>query len=148
MKLLLRGLDVQQLNSVMRLTEELFAAYPNTIGGVWSQKQFEDDIAKNQILGIFCKNQKLLGFISFFVHSEGCDILKLALDQGWRGKGIMCSALQEFFVLRACRRYFVEVHFENLGAQGLYLHLGFRKIGYRKNFYGLNQHAYLLARSS
>lgn len=135
---------------------QLFQAYKEIletsevpIGGKWTFSQMEQCLSGRYVVGALDENRKLIGFLIFSQGSEeSFDLLLLGVTKPHRKKGVM-SALLDFFIRefsfkQTSVHLFVEVHEKNYPAMSFYQKKGFQLVGYRKNFYGRDQSAYLL----
>ncbi len=80
----------------------------------------------------------LAGFLLARIAAGECEILSLAVREGWRGFGIG-RALMEAALARAralaVQSVFLEVAEDNAAAQALYRALGFAAVGRRRDYY-------------
>lgn len=141
-----RSLHENEVPLVQSMYQELLLKYPSPIGGVWREFQWDEEVKKGCIIGRWNKENELLAFLIFRHHQSLCDILLLATSYEFQNQGHMQQLLSFFMKKYGAKRYTAEVHEENFQAHIFYEKVGFKKVGIRKNFYGLNQTAYLLAK--
>ena len=105
----------------------------------WSRDSFED-VMKYSFLGGFCAkvNGELAGFGVFHSLFEDGEILDIAVKRSFRGLGIakrLMAQMEGAASLRGACRMMLEVRRSNAEARGLYLGLGYKETGVRKNYY-------------
>ena len=105
----------------------------------WSRDSFED-VMKYSFLGGFCARVKgeLAGYGVFHSLFEDGEILDIAVGKSFRGLGIakkLMSFMESEAALRGACRMMLEVRRSNAEARGLYLGLGYKETGVRKNYY-------------
>ena len=80
----------------------------------------------------------LRGFVIARLAADEAEILTIAVDGGWRGKGVGRALVSEILRQAAysgARSIFLEVDEGNAAALALYRRLGFTKIGERPGYY-------------
>ncbi|MGH9339293.1 MAG: ribosomal protein S18-alanine N-acetyltransferase [Acidobacteriota bacterium] len=83
------------------------------------------------------ENRQLIGFCLTLV-AEDAEILKIAVDPEWQGRGLGCRLLQDAVEnarRRGCRSCFLEVRPSNRGAIDFYLGNKFEILSCRKGYY-------------
>lgn len=84
------------------------------------------------------KHRKIAGFIMVRLASEECELLTIAVDPKWRGKGVgtalLAAALADLRMSR-CEKMFLEVAEDNTPAIALYARYGFAEVGRRAGYY-------------
>ncbi len=139
----------EHLEELLQIYESAVETYAYPIGGSWGVEQFKREIDAKKIWGALTHDLKLQAFLIFSQQVDDCDILLLAVAPEYRRQGVMSQFIKHFIGQNSStQRFFVEVHEGNLGAQNLYNKLGFTVKGKRKDFYGHNQSAILLALGS
>jgi ribosomal-protein-alanine N-acetyltransferase len=82
--------------------------------------------------------RRIAGFALIRVVGDECELLTIAVDPKWRGKGIGRALLEAVFddlLMSPARRMFLEVSEENVPAIKLYQREGFSTISSRKGYY-------------
>lgn len=87
----------------------------------------------------------LIGFISFSIIYERCEINYIAVDEKYRRKGIGSKLLKKVCLLNDFRNISLEVRSDNDTAINFYLKNGFKNIAVRKKYYG-NVDGYLMVK--
>jgi [ribosomal protein S18]-alanine N-acetyltransferase len=80
----------------------------------------------------------VVGYAAFWSVGEQGELGNLAVDEGWRGRGIASSLMHDVFDAargRGVREVFLEVRVSNRSAQAIYEHHGFERVGRRKGYY-------------
>ncbi|MBU1174031.1 MAG: GNAT family N-acetyltransferase [Alphaproteobacteria bacterium] len=107
----------------------------------WSPAEFSDYIADPGTASVFVAcdaTRRIAGFALFRRAGDEAELLSLAVERKWRGKGVggalmyaACEDLRD----RAVRHMFLEVEDGNSPALSLYKGLGFVEIGRRAAYY-------------
>ena len=82
--------------------------------------------------------RRIAGFALIRLVADESELLTIADDPKWRGKGVGRALLQAVFadlMMSPARRMFLEVDEQNLSAIALYKRLGFVTISARKGYY-------------
>ena len=91
-------------------------------------------------LGVFTgDDSELVAYAGIKGVEEG-DLMTLAVAEGWRRKGLGRSLTSDLLAraqARGMKKVFLEVRASNLGAQELYLGLGFVRLGVVRDYYRL-----------
>ena len=84
------------------------------------------------------ENDRLIGYLGVQYGPDGGDIMTIATDSAYRGRGIatmLISAMTDIFRQKGLGWLTLEVRPSNTSALKLYDKLGFRQVGRRKNYY-------------
>ena len=82
--------------------------------------------------------RRIAGFALIRLVADESELLTIAVDPKWRGKGVGRALLQAVFadlMLSPARKMFLEVDEQNLPAIALYKRLGFATMSARKGYY-------------
>lgn len=82
--------------------------------------------------------RKIAGFAMLRHLGEDVELITIAVDRKWRGKGVglmLMRALFEAVRMSPAKRMLLEVAADNVAALKLYGKLGFEQIGERKGYY-------------
>lgn len=118
----------------------------------WSAEQFGKELSKPfarvLVLSDDETDEKIAGFIVFWVLMDECQIQNLAIDIPFRGLGLAQRMIRE--AVRAalkvdCNRAVLEVRKSNLPAIQLYQKLGFGIVALRRGFYSNGEDAYQMS---
>ena len=96
---------------------------------------------------LFVDGDKPVCFAILMEIPDECELIRIGTIKESRGTGKAFHFLRELMDYYSSRRYremFLEVAKRNFPARRLYLKSGFRKYGFRKNYYGDDNHAHLL----
>lgn len=83
-------------------------------------------------------NRRIAGFVMLRLAADEAELLTIAVDPKWRGKGVgraLMHACFEDLMFTPVRRMFLEVDQDNASAVRLYKREGFSAIGERKGYY-------------
>ena len=100
--------------------------------------------------GIAIKQRFYIGHIYANMVVDQADIISFIIKEKYRRKGFGTILFVKFISTlknKGVKEFFLEVSEKNTDAQKFYNRFGFKKIGYRKNYYKTNsgkQNAYLL----
>ena len=131
--MMIRRLEAKDLDQTVALERACFSV-------PWKRKDFEDAL-KNDSTYLFYgafEGEKLVGQAGLVMTPPDADITNVAVDPGYRRRGIAVKLLSE--LMDAGRElgiedYTLEVRAGNEPAIALYEGLGFSEEGRRKNFY-------------
>ncbi len=87
---------------------------------------------------------QVCGYACLFTLFETADLMNIAVDEPFRGRGIACAlieALHEKAKELGAERVMLEVRVSNAPAIALYKKYGYEKIAVRKNYYGNGEDA-------
>lgn len=82
--------------------------------------------------------RRIAGFIMIRLAGDEAELITIAVDPKWRGKGIGAALLRAVFedlLMSPARRMFLEVAEDNPAAITLYRHQGFAEVGRRQGYY-------------
>lgn len=86
--------------------------------------------------------RKALGFVILRTAADEAEILTIAVDPAWRGRGIarqlMQAVLSRLYADRV-KSLFLEVDAANEGAIALYRSFGMRQVGTRRGYYAASE---------
>jgi ribosomal-protein-alanine N-acetyltransferase len=105
----------------------------------WSRSMFAGELAKSSsvCLGAF-QAERLIGYLIVSRYVDAWHIMNLAVDAGWRRRGVGTLLLEQLFARTAGRAehgYTLEVRPSNAAAIKLYERLGFEARGIRRGYY-------------
>ena len=108
-----------------------------------------DEAVKNDYVHIYVyeENNNILGFIQIEDHFEITDIINIAVDKEYQGKGIGTILLQYVIDNTKAEKIMLEVKDINMPAIKLYSKLGFNQIHVRNNYYEDGSNALIMERS-
>ncbi len=120
----------------------------------WSEQEIERLLVdRNVVAHRALAGQRLAGFILSRGTGEEAEILSIAVDAAWRGRGLARDLLMLHLRRLAglgARAIFLEVEEANAPALRLYARAGFREVGRRPSYYrdaaGLAANALVLRR--
>ena len=132
MNYIIRPMEIKDIVQVAAIEKEIFSV-------PWSANSFiEASQNENNIYLVCAQNDEVTGYCGLWtVLGEG-DVTNVAVSKNHRGKGYGRALLKELEnrgLVKDVRKYFLEVRQSNIIAFNLYLSLGYKKIGIRKNFY-------------
>lgn len=84
------------------------------------------------------RDKELVGYLISNVIAEETELLRIAVSEDVRCRGIGRSLMREYmdYMAKLCEKSFLEVRDNNIAARKLYESLGFNAISIRKNYYG------------
>jgi ribosomal-protein-alanine N-acetyltransferase len=107
----------------------------------WSKESFArlvDSPPAIFLVALFPPNEGIAGYIIAFSVGEDAEVLNVAVDPQFRGKGLAGQMLDAVLIQlgsRGVRTAFLEVRESNVAAVSLYRSRGFRAIGRRSKYY-------------
>ncbi len=131
-----RPLRPSDLDAVERIER---GSYPTP----WSRSMFAGELAKpsSVCLGAF-QGEDMLGYLIVARYVDAWHVMNVAVDEGFRGRGIARGMLERLFELTIGdveRGYTLEVRVSNETAIDLYQRLGFVETGVRRGYYTDNR---------
>ena len=108
-----------------------------------------DEAVKNDYTHIYVYEEDdiILGFIHIEDHFEITDVINIAVDSSYQGKGIGKMLLQYVIDNTKAEKIMLELREDNSKAFNLYKHMGFKQIHIRPNYYDGNCDAIIMERS-
>jgi ribosomal-protein-alanine N-acetyltransferase len=131
---LLRPAVESDLNEVVRIERSCFA-------DPWSEESFRRLLAVEPAIfqvAAFPPDSRIGGYAIAFAIGEDGEVLNVAVEPPFRGKGLagqMLDALLIEMAARGVRTAYLEVRESNRAAQALYGSRGFTEIGRRYQYY-------------
>ncbi|HMJ05283.1 MAG TPA: ribosomal protein S18-alanine N-acetyltransferase [Chthoniobacterales bacterium] len=107
----------------------------------WSEESFArliDAPPAIFLVALFPPNEGIAGYIIAFSVGEDAEVLNVAVDPQFRGKGLAGQMLDAVLIelsSRGVRTAFLEVRESNAAALSLYTSRGFSEIGRRSKYY-------------
>jgi ribosomal-protein-alanine N-acetyltransferase len=106
----------------------------------WSEEEVESLLLERNVFGHRAlAGRKLAGFILSRIAADEAEILSVAVERAWRGRGVGRRLLALHLGRLAgfgTRTVFLEVGENNEPAGSLYARAGFREVARRPNYYG------------
>jgi len=132
MNYIIRTMEKKDIAQVSEIEKSIFSI-------PWSENSFiEASENENNIYLVCVENEEITGYCGLWtVLGEG-NVTNVAVSVKHRGKGYgsaLMKELQNRGLEKDVGKYFLEVRQSNVIALNLYLSVGFKKIGIRKNFY-------------
>lgn len=104
----------------------------------WSEGQLKTCFGPPYVGLVLESDQKIIGFIIWFVAADICEIVNIAIAKEYQRQGygyiIFNAALNEVGK-QGVKEVYLEVRVSNIAAIALYHKLGFVKVGVRKEYY-------------
>jgi len=130
--MMIRCLEESDLDQVCEIECAMFS-------DPWSRQGFLDCLQlKHVITLVISKEDKIIGYGCLYLVLEEGDIMNIAIDAAFQGKGLgsrLLDALLDAGTLRGVKTFFLEVRKSNRPAINLYAAHGFEQIAVRKHFY-------------
>lgn len=115
------------------------------IGADWSKKDFQKACKNNSSIAYY-DSEQLIAFL-FYVDLNGeIEILQLACDPNFWGKGFVNELFAEFESSIKCEKIFLEVHSDNKHGLDFYRRQGFNQVGCRDAYYSDGGDAILMGK--
>lgn len=110
--------------------------------------KIEEDIKNDYVhIYVYEEDHKVLGFIQIEEHFEITDIINIAVDKDYQGKGIGKKLIQYVIDNTSAEKIMLEVKANNDPAINLYNSMGFKQIHIRPKYYEGNIDAIIMERS-
>ncbi len=104
----------------------------------WTERIFQDCLQSGYQCLVLSDDNELVGFAILAIAAGECHVLNIAIRPERQGQGLGLFLLQQIFAMlqdTSTSLVLLEVRVSNKVAQGLYQKLGFKTIGYRKDYY-------------
>ena len=134
MTALLRPAVESDLNKVVGIERSCFA-------DPWTEESFRRLLAGDPaifLVAVFPPNDTLAGYVIAFAIDVDAEILNIAVEPSFRGKGLAGQMLDAVLIglrTRGVVNAYLEVRESNRGARALYASRGFSEIGRRPAYY-------------
>ena len=130
--------DFNRINEIGLLIKENFSTV----------YKIDEDIKHDYVhIYVYEENNNILGFIQIEEHFEIIDIINIAVDKDYQGKGIGKELIRYVIDNTKSEKIMLEVKANNNPAIGLYTNMGFRQIHIRPKYYEGNIDAIIMERS-
>lgn len=133
---MIRRMKAEDIRDVMEIEEVCFTSR-------WNEDMFLYEIEENEFgsFFVYCIEDKVIGFIDFWITFETCQLANLAIHPAYQGKGY-AKELMDTMVMYAnkagCENIMLEVRVSNHRAKGLYEAYDFIEMNVRKGYYSDN----------
>ncbi len=121
--------------------EDVLAIEKASFASPWSRDMFLEELDnRNARLLVFRLEDKLVGYICFWVVLDEVHIMNIAVHPEQRGRGYgraILAYLESWCLQKGVKRLILEVGRRNLPARRLYRRIGFHSIGFRKQYYAV-----------
>ncbi len=121
--------------------EECAAIHRTAFAHPWPAGEFAALLTSASTLGSAALDPasgRMRGFAISRLAADEAEILTIAVDRAWRGRGVGRDLLREHLsraTLSGARALFLEVDHANAAAIALYTRFGFVKVGQREGYY-------------
>ena len=135
----LRGWEERDLPMLAEIEARCFPC------DAWSQEMLSEVLKAPYQWSVLAEEDgKIYGFACLFSLFETAELLNIAVDTDYRGRGIgesLLTAVHEQAKAMGAERILLEVRVSNAPAIALYKKHGYEKIAVRKNYYGNGEDA-------
>lgn len=129
------GVDAARLRDARRIAE----LHGSSFHRGWGESEVEQLLSERNVLAhCLRRGKRMLGFIISRMAADEAEILSVAIDPAWRGRGLSRKLLATHLGHLAghgIRNVFLEVEENNAPAVTLYRHAGFQTVGRREQYY-------------
>lgn len=130
----IREMTIEDIAAVADLEERLCSELPYSQTALFSYHLRDDAILTVAVDG----NDEPYAFMGLLTAAPDSDVLDITVDTGMRNQGVGRALFEDMFERAGkmgVHTYYLEVRVGNAPARHLYEKLGFKEIGYRKNYY-------------
>jgi [ribosomal protein S18]-alanine N-acetyltransferase len=129
------AIDLASIRDARRLAQLHGASFHRG----WGESEFESMLAeRNTLVHRLRLGRKIIGFAVSRIGADEAEILSIAVDAAYRGRGFSRNLLLThlgYLAGRGVRTIFLEVEENNQPARGLYERAGFAIVGRREHYY-------------
>lgn len=130
--------------------DAIFEIEKSTFKNPWSKPSLYYEIVEDELSKVFVveRDDKLVGYIGFMIIFDEIHIANVAVDEEYRGEGfgnLLMETITQFADENSLK-VTLEVNEHNEVAISLYKKFGFKNSGRRKNYYGIDQDAFIMWR--
>ena len=139
--MLVRNAHVVDIDQLLTI-EEMCYEHP------WPREAFEEEIENGEVgVGMVAEDEGMIvGYLTGMVVGDRFHLHNIAVHLDFRRRGIgrsLIEAAELFCRQNSFRQILLEVREDNEDARSMYLKLGFRAAGMRRDYYGPGQDAHL-----
>ncbi|MGT2833544.1 ribosomal protein S18-alanine N-acetyltransferase [Streptococcus halotolerans] len=118
----------QLIEGIFKILEDAYGQSP------WSRQQILADYNQNNTDYFFLsENDQIIGFLALQGLFGEMELTNIAVLPSYQGRGLSKQLMANLEAMD--EPIFLEVRTSNKKAQNLYQQFGFKKVGYRKNYY-------------
>lgn len=104
----------------------------------WESNMFVDSLRVGFLGWVLAKGDEIIGYGLLSLAADESQVLNIAIAPSWQRKGLgkilLIHMLQEAYA-KGARQCYLEVRRSNIAAQRLYENVGFKHMGFRKDYY-------------
>ncbi len=131
MKFYVRDTKSDDLETITQIEKDNFSL-------PWKFNDFKKALDDKQIFKVVYNEKEVIGYFLALVVCDEAQVATIAVKKEFRklgcGKKILEAAILEAWI-RGVDSMYLEVRKSNIAALNLYEHIGFERLGERKNFY-------------
>lgn len=105
----------------------------------WTMEMLKNEFSRKEFCGALLEEDgKIVGFVCGMTLFEDAELMKVAVAESCRKRGLGGALVDEFYrraISRDVERIFLEVRVSNAAALGLYQGRGYEKTRLRKRYY-------------
>ncbi|MEQ9763439.1 ribosomal protein S18-alanine N-acetyltransferase [Streptococcus sp. ZJ151] len=118
----------QLIEGIFKILEDVYGQSP------WSRQQILADYNQNNTDYFFLsEDDQIIGFLALQALFGEMELTNIAVLPAYQGRGLSKQLMANLEAMD--EPIFLEVRTSNIKAQHLYQQFGFKKVGYRKNYY-------------
>ena len=118
----------------------------------WTEREWQESAAREDFFGLVLEDERgrLIGYACVYALFESAELLRIAIRESERGKGLggrLLDGLTALLSRRGVEQLFLEVRAGNLSAKRLYESRGFVLVRERKKYYQDGENALEMKKS-
>ena len=116
----------------------------------WSIKDFVELINTKSIIYYIKQDKSIMGFAIVKKIIYEAEIINISIEPAYHRNGFAKNLIKYILQskeMKGVKRFVLEVSSENYKAKNLYVNLGFKIVGYRKNYYNVKANKYNATKS-
>ena len=133
---MIRRMKAEDIPAVMKIEEICFTSR-------WNESMFLYEIEENEFgsFFVYCVDERIVGFIDFWITFETCQLANLAIHPDAQGHGYakeLMDTMVRYANEAGCENIMLEVRVSNQAARHLYASYDFIEMNIRKGYYNDN----------
>lgn len=133
---MIRKMEERDIGAILEIEERCFTSQ-------WTAEMFLYELRENEFghFYVICENDKIIGFIDFWITFETCQLANIAIHPDYQHRGYSKQLMDKMIEVAnqmKCETIMLEVRVSNTNAKNLYKSYEFIDMNIRKGYYSDN----------